>query len=571
MKKKNWSWMVVSLFLAVGLILSCAPAAPSAPTPKSPPPAAKAPAVTPTGPNAKAPSPAPTAPAPMPKPAADQPRSGGILTIGSRHTIPHFDMHQETSAGMQIPLSPAYSVLVRNDSQDEDKVIGDLARSWEVSPDGLAYTFRLQQGVKFHDGKPLAAEDVKFNLDRVIFPPRGVRSPRKELYAAVEKIEAPDPVTVKVTLKYPQASLLQLLAIEKNFIFAPYVVKEKGDMKADILGSGPFKLQSYARDVSLKLQKNPDYYVKGRPYLDGITVFIVTDEMARFAALRTKQVLLIPLVAGPTDMQAKELKTGEPRLMVGSRLTPNMTSLIPNTKVDPWNDLRVRQAVNLALDREAGAKVIRAGSYDPGYGYALPGSPWALPDSEISTLPGFRKPKDPDIAEAKKLLSQAGHPQGFKTTLMTSTSVYAKETAEFAKDQLARIGINATIQVLELAASRDRLFKGTFELAAYADGSSHEEPDLLLNEYYLTGSAKNYGAWSNFTYDQLYAGQSRALDPAKRKELVWEMQRVIHKEAPKMIVTWGKYQALWWSDVKNWSPHKSVKRNHRFEDVWLAP
>lgn len=557
-------WISVSLLTVLGLMLaSCAPTAPPQATPKPAAPTPPTPVAIPS-------TPAPGAPAPTPKPAAEQPRYGGILTRGSRHTIPHLDMHQETSSGIQFVLSSVYSMLVQNDPLNEDKIIGDLAKTWDISPDGLTYTFRLHEGVKFHDGKPMTAQDVKFNLERVIFPPKGMLSPRKELYAAVEKIEAPDPTTVKIILKHPQASFLQLLAIEKNYIFAPHIIKEKGDMKRDVLGTGPFKLLSYTPDVSFKVQKNPDYFVKGRPYLDGMTTYIIVDEMARFAALRTKQVMMIPLVAGPTSVQAKELQKGEPRLVVEARLTPNMTSLIPNTKKEPWDDVRVRQAVNLLMDREAGAKVIRAGSYNPGYGYAVPGSPWALPDNELMAIPGFRKPKEQDLAEAKRLLAEAGYPQGFKTTLMTSTSVYVKETAEFAKDQLAKVGIAATVQVLDLAASRDRLFKGTFDFAAYADGSSHEDPDLLLNEYYLTGSAKNYGGWSSAKFDELYAAQSKALDPAKRKEIVWEMQRLIHKEAPKIVITWGRYQAIWWAEMKNWSPHKSVKRNHKFQDVWLA-
>ncbi|MBI2910149.1 MAG: hypothetical protein HYX92_21110 [Chloroflexi bacterium] len=563
MRKGN-SFVTVGRLAVFGLLLaSCGPATlPSATSKADVSPAIKPPTVSSITPSA--------APEPTPKSATGQPRYGGILIVGSRHAIPHFDMHQETSAGIQIPLSSAYSTLVRNDPLEEDKVIGDLARSWDVSADGLIYTFRLHEGVKFHDGKPLVSEDVKFNLERIIFPPRGMLSPRKELYAAVGKIEAPDPATVKVTLKRPQASFLQLLAIEKNFIFAPHVIKEKGDMKRDVLGTGPFKFAGFDADVAFKLKKNPDYFVRGRPYLDGITIYIILDEMARFAALRTSQVLLLPLVAGPTSAQARELQSSDPKLVAQTRLTPNMTSLIPNAQKEPWSDVRVRRSVNLLMDREAGAKVIRAGSGEPGYGYALPGSPWALPEKDLMALPGFRKPKDQDMAEAKKLIAEAGYPQGFKTTILTSTSMHAKETAEFSRDQLAKGGISATIQVVELAASRDRLFKGNFEVASYADGSSHDEPDLLLNEYYLTGSSKNYGGWSSPKYDELFKTQSITLDPGRRKETIWEMQRVIHQEAPKIVVTWQSYRAIWRDEVQNWTPHRSVKRNHKFQDVWLA-
>lgn len=546
--------MVLSLLLA-----SCAPAAPT-PKPTAAPSKAETPA-------AKSPA-APSAPSPTPKSAA--PRYGGTLIVASRHKIPHFDMHQEVTTGIVLPLAATYNTILQPDPMDETKLIGDLAKSWDVSPDGLMYTIRLNEGVKFHDGKPLTSQDVKFNLDRIAFPPRGMVSSRKALYQAVDKIEAPDPLTVKITLKNPQGSFLQILAFEETFIFASHVIKEKGDMKKDVMGSGPFKLASYMPDVSFKMQKNADYFIKGRPYLDGITTYIVVDEMARFAALRTKQVLMVPLVAGPTGAQARELQKAEPRLVVQERLTPNVTTMVFNTEKEPWSDLRVRQAVNLVIDREAGAKVIRAGDYFPGYGYMLPGSPWALPEKELMAMPGFRKPKDQDIAEAKKLLAEAGHPQGFKTTLLTSTTIHAKEAGEFSKDQLAKIGISADVQIVETTALTDRMFKGTFEVTCFAAAAGLEDPDSLLGEFYLSGSSQNYGRWSNKEFDRLFAAQSSALDVAKRKEIVWEMQRIAHREAPRIIFTWARWRAIWWDELKDWIPGSSVKRNHKFQDVWLS-
>lgn len=492
------------------------------------------------------------------------------MNRGARHPIPHFDAHQETTAGIQFPFSSVYSILVQNQPENEDKIIGDLAKSWDIGSDGLVYTFRLNEGVRFHNGRPLTAEDVKFNLDRIIFPPKGVLSPRKELYQAVTKLEAPDPLTLRVTLKNQQASFLQLLALEENFIFDPDIVKQKGDMKRDVMGTGPFKLQAYVPGVSLKVVKNQDYFVKGRPYLDGITTFIIVDETARFAALRTHQIHMMPLTAGPTAAQAEELMKREPRLVSQARMMPNTTALTFNAQIEPWNDMRVRQAVNLLIDREAAAKVVRAGSYSPGYGYTLPGSPWALPEQEMMSLTGFRKPKDQDVVEAKRLLAEAGHAQGFKTALITSTTIQAKEAAEFTKDQLARLGINAEVQVLEVAVNKERLYRGAFQVTVTADGSPHYDPDVLLGEYFITGSPKNYGAWSNAKVDELYLAQSQALDPAKRKELIWEMQRIIHREAPKIIVTWAKYWGIWWEEMKDWYPQRTVKGGHKFQDVWLA-
>ncbi|MBI2906830.1 MAG: ABC transporter substrate-binding protein [Chloroflexi bacterium] len=548
---------IASCFTFLGFfVASCAPAA--------------LPPASPKGATQVATAAPAAAPAPSTKPAAGQPKYGGVLARGSRHPIPHFDAHQESSGAIQFPLSSVYSILVQNDPRDEDRIIGDLARSWDISPDGLVYAFLLNEGVKFHNGRTLTSQDVKFNLDRVIFPPKGVLSPRKELYQAVVKIDDPEPLTLKITLKNQQASFLQLLALEENFVFAPEVVKQKGDMKQDAVGTGPFKFQSYIPGVSFKVQKNADYFIKGRPYLDGIVTYILVDETARFAALRTKQIQMVPLTAGPTGSQAEELRKREPRLVAEAKLMPNNTGLNFNTKIDPWNDVRVRRAVNLAIDREAAAKVVRAGSYNAGYGYTLPGSVWALPEQELTSMAGFRKPKDQDVAEARRLLAEAGYSDGFKTTLMTSTTIQAKEAAEFSKDQLARLGISGEIQVFEIAVTRERLYRGAFQISVVADASPHLDPDVLLGEYYITDSAKNYGRWSNPKFDELYLAQSMAKEPAKRREIIWEMQRIIHRESPRIIITWTKYWAVWWDEMKDWFPQSSVKGGHKFQDVWLA-
>ncbi|MBI2908224.1 MAG: hypothetical protein HYX92_11305 [Chloroflexi bacterium] len=212
------------------LWLSCAPAAAPASAPK---PAA---AVATEAPQAKS---APSAPTST-KPSAEAPKYGGTMTVALKTATAHFDMLQATSGSQQVPLAPAYNLLIQHNPTDDFKITGDLAKSWEISADGLIYTFPLNEGVKFHNGKLLTAEDVRFNLDRIVNPPKGILSPRKELYRSVDRIEAPDPGTVKITLKQVQASFLTLAALPYNFIADPDIVRQKGDMKRDVVGSGPF-------------------------------------------------------------------------------------------------------------------------------------------------------------------------------------------------------------------------------------------------------------------------------------------------------------------------------------------
>ncbi|MBI2907660.1 MAG: ABC transporter substrate-binding protein [Chloroflexi bacterium] len=556
--------LVVIGLLAVGCAPSGPGAAPSSLTVQS---QAAKPASTPQAETAKA---SPAAPTATVKAAADQPRYGGILTTICRAAIPNFDTHQTATIGGQFPFASAYNLLVQTDPLDESRIIGDLAKSWQTSPDGLTYTFALNEGVRLHNGSTLTAEDIKFNLDRIVFPPKGMISAREELYRSVQKIEAPDALTVKVALKQPQSSFLRLLALPFNFTFAPEVIKEKGDMKRDVVGTGPFKLQSYMDGVMLKMQKNPDYFVKGRPYLDGMTVYIVVDEMARVAALRTRQAVMLPISSELTAAQIESLQKVAAGLVVVKKVQTATTAVVPNVRVKPWDDIRVRKAVNNLLDREAAAKVVRGGAYYPGYGYVQPGSPFGLPEQELMAMPGFRKPRDQDIAEARKLLAEAGFPGGFKTNLIASSSIHVKEAAEFSKTELGKLGIDASVTILETGAFRDRLFKTTFEASVVADTFSDPEPDLVLGEPYLTNSPKNSGKWSSQKFDELYSQQSRTADPARRREVLLEMQRLIHAEAPRFVITWAGRYAAWWPEFKGWMPGTNVYVNNRFQDAWLA-
>ncbi|MBI2907150.1 MAG: ABC transporter substrate-binding protein [Chloroflexi bacterium] len=549
---KRGNPFVAATFLLI-VALGCAPAAaPSGAVPTAA-----------EGPATKAPAPSLT-----PKPAVQQPKYGGTLLLVNKTEPYHFDLHQESSIGVVFPLAPAYSLVIQNDPLDENRMIGDLAKSWEVSADGLTYTFHINEGVKFHDGALLTSRDVKFNIDRIVSPPRGTVSLRKELFRALEKVEATDPATLKIALKYPQASFLQLLALPYNVVFAPSVIEKKGDMKRDVMGTGPFKFSNYVDRISFSVKRNPDYFIKGRPYLDGITVYSIFDGRTRIAAWQTKRVHALPLSADLTPAEATEVKRREPSSTMHARTNPSMMAIIPNTQVKPWGDARVRQAVNLAVDRESGGKMIRGG-YFPGYGYTMPGGKWSLPENELMEMPGFRKSKDQDIAEAKRLLAEAGYPRGFRLRLSTNPQAHNSETAEFGKDQLAKIGITADIDVQDSAALRRTLVEGLFEALAYNDSSAVDDPDVLLGEVFLTGSPKNWGKWSSSKYDALYGEQSKTMDTQKRLELVWEMQRLLHREAPRVIVAWARRFAVMWPEVKGWTPASSHFLNNKFQDVWL--
>ncbi|MFH1486513.1 MAG: ABC transporter substrate-binding protein, partial [Chloroflexota bacterium] len=312
--------IVMAVLASLSLLLaSCAPAAAPAPT-KAPAAApTKAPAAAPTAPAApaatKAPAaartePKPAAPTPTPKPAAEQPKYGGVLNASMRGEPRHFDFQTESSQSNVWPFSPAYSGIVQNDPLNPGNIVPDLAESWTVSSDGSSYTFKLRKGVKWHDGNPLTASDVLLSLERLkkntqVGPGLG----------PVKSMETPDEHTIKVVMSYPSAALLSFLAIGWAGVIPKHIFDKKGHMKDDVVGTGAFKFKRHNRGVVLDLARNAEYFIPGRPYLDGISVYFIADPASASAALRTGRLHFLMEVSTTSAnrlMEAfKEVKLGD--------------------------------------------------------------------------------------------------------------------------------------------------------------------------------------------------------------------------------------------------------------------
>src|SRR3989475_11725177 len=225
---------------------------------------------------------------------AETPRRGGVLLAAIAADAPSLDPHQEQTFATIELVPPLYSTRIQIDPLSYPKIIGDAASEWKIASDGLAYTFKLRPGIRFHDGSPLTAADVKATYDKIVFPPPGVRSVRKNAYTAVERVDAPDPATVVFKLKFPSASLLANLASPWNVIFPKkYLDQDPNYFKTHVVGSGPFKLKSHTRGSTFEGQRNPDYFIKDRPYLDGYKFFISTETSEIRAVL--DEVIGVPL------------------------------------------------------------------------------------------------------------------------------------------------------------------------------------------------------------------------------------------------------------------------------------
>ncbi|MBI2908416.1 MAG: hypothetical protein HYX92_12285 [Chloroflexi bacterium] len=567
-----------SCFTIFGLLLaSCAPAAQPTPTSKAvAPPPATVTAVPPSAPKPAAPTSAATAkpagPMPTAKPAGDQPRYGGTLTVGVGGDPPSLDVHRELTGNTHAITAGAYNGLVKYDPQawPELKLVPGLATSWELSPDGKVYTFRLVRGAKFHDGSILTAEDVKFSFDRIRDPQLGLaRSPRRQQLANVANIDTLDDYTVKMTLKNAQASFLPFIGAFYYAVMPKRVVLEKkGDMTRTVLGSGAFKFKDYTTGVGWELVKNTDYFVPGRPYLDRIKGYIIRDSFTRFAALRTGNFLFWGPFPYMTVSQTKVIQeTLSDRIVVKWEFMPAWYGVLFNVTKPPWSDVRLRQAAGMTFDRK---KMLAAGMEGAGVVgmSAQPPGAWALPEEEMMKVPGYAKP---DLEGAKKLMAEAGFPDGLRSDGLVRADPAQQAIAVLVKDAVAAAGIAIDLNVQEVAVYQDAQFRRVFSTNPGSAGAGHTDPDIILGDYYITGSPNNFSGYSNPYYDELYAKQSRTLDTVERRKIVWEMQRILLKDVPIAIAYWSNIAYAWRKEVRGYTPPSlSHWHAYMYQDIWLA-
>jgi peptide/nickel transport system substrate-binding protein len=504
--------------------------------------------------------------------AADAPRKGGVLLAVIGADPPSLDPHQEsTFANIQL-VAPLYSTLLQIDPYNYPKVIGDVASEWKISPDGLTYTFKIRPGIKFHDGSPLTAADVKATYDKIVFPPQGTRSVRKIHYSAIERVEAPDPQTAVFKLKFPSASLLDNLASPWNVIYPKkYLDKDPNYFMKNVVGSGPFKFKSYTRGATFEGERNPDYFVKDRPYLNGYKFFISPETSVRAAAIRSGRAYIEFRDLPNSEVDAIKKQLGD-KVAVQETSQVGQFGIAMQNTVKPFTDIRVRKALTLGFDRYTAGKVLfpLTGLRDVG-GLMRPGTEWAIPQAELEQIPGFWRDAEKSRTEAKRLLAEAGYPNGFKTVMKNrNVKLPYQDLAVYVIQEWRKIGIEVENRPLETAAwFADGRDTGNFELFLQPTVEFMDDPDQFLNRY-TTGAPANYGRFSDPVLDDLFSRQARTVDPAERKKLVIQLQKKVLEQAYYMPGLWWTRRVVHWAKVKNYVAPPSHYTNQKLQDVWLS-
>jgi peptide/nickel transport system substrate-binding protein len=503
---------------------------------------------------------------------AETPRRGGVLLAVIGADPPSLDPHQEsTFANIQL-VAPLYSTLLQIDPYSYPKIIGDAAAEWKSSPDGLLYTFKLRPGIRFHDGSTMTAADVKATYDKIVFPPEGVLSIRKAAYSAIERIEAPDAATVVFKLKFPSASLLSNLASPWNVIYPKkYLDKDPNYFKTNVVGSGPFKFKGYTRGSTFEGVRNPDYFVKDRPYLEGYKFFISPETSVRAAAIRSGRAYIEFRDLPSAEVDAIKKQLGD-KVAVQETAMTGQWGIAINNSVKPFSDVRVRRALTLGIDRYTASKVLYPLTGLKGVGGLMrPGTEFAISDAELQKLPGFGHDAEKNRAEARRLLTEAGFPNGFKVVLKNrNVKLPYQDFAVFVIQEWRKIGIEAENRPLETAAwFSDMQNTGSFELAVSPTVEYMDDPDMFLGRY-VTGSTQNWGRYSDPRIDDLFSRQARSMDPAERKRLIAEINKLVLDNAYYLTGLWWTRNVVHWTKVRNYVAPPTTFTNQKLQDVWLA-
>lgn len=513
----------------------------------------------------------------LPGEAADGSKRGGILTyMIPADAPPSLDGHRESTYATVHSVAPFYSVLMRvdpADPSDTTRFLCDLCLEIpKPTDDGKTYTFKIRDGVKFQDGSPLTAADVEASWHEIIFPRKGVLSARQNWYSMVDSVESPDPATVIFKLKFATTVFVPALADPYSFIYEKKILDENPHWyEKNVMGSGPFHFINYQIGQSIKGDRNPDYYHKGLPYLDGFIGIYAPKQAVRVDAIRADRAE-IEFRGLPPSARDDLQKT------LGDRITVQQSDwncgnlITPNSSRKPFDDVRVRRALLLAIDQWHGAPALaKIANVKTVGGIVFPGSPLAATKAELQTMAGFWPDIDKSRAEAKRLLHEAGA-DGLKFELLNrNVDQPYKFVGTWLIDQWSKIGVTATQKVVPTGPWFAAMRGGDFEVVVEANCNSIVNP-VLDTQKYLPHNifVDNYGYYSDPVEAEIYQNMLHETDPAKQRVLMRAYERqIVDVEAHEFPMLWWNRIMVYRSEVKGWKIGPSHYINQDLATIWL--
>jgi peptide/nickel transport system substrate-binding protein len=502
-------------------------------------------------------------------------KQGGVLKMYLTTNPPSASLHEETTIEVVQPFAAIYSNLVRFDptkrSHETSTIIPELGESWSWDPTRTRLTFKLRQGVKWHDGKPFTAKDVQCTFHRLNGKEANFfrRNPRDAWYDNLSEVTVNGDHEATFVLKRPQASLLAMLAAGYTGIYPCHV--DAKTMRTAPIGTGPFKFVEFKSNQSIKLERNPDYWDKGKPYLDGIEWRIVTNRSTRVLAFSTGEFdmtrtadITVPLLG---DVKAKA-----PQAICELQPTNVTTHMLVNRDTPPFDNADLRRAMMLAIDRQAFIDILGHGKAFLAVNMqAPPEGKWGMPPEELNKLYSYGDPAK-QRAEAIKIMEKLGYGPNNRLKVKVTTRDFNnfRDPAVILVDQLNKIHFDATLDVVESSQWYNRLFGKGYSVALNLAGAGVDDPDGVLTMGFKCGSPANFTKYCNAEVDKLLEQQSAEADEAKRRALTWQIERIIHDDVVRPIIYHGNQGTCWHPVLKGHvQPVNSIYNSWRFDQVWL--
>jgi peptide/nickel transport system substrate-binding protein len=503
-------------------------------------------------------------------------KSGGILRQYIIDSPASMSIHEETTVVAERPMMGVFNNLVLFDQHVKQNSLGviqpDLAIDWAWDEDGTKLTFHLRQGVKWHDGKPFTAKDVKCTWDLIQGKtPEKLRvNPRKTWYDNLAETVVNGEYEASFVLKRPQPAFLMLLASGMSPVYPCHVSPK--DMRMHPIGTGPFKFVDFKPNEYIKVAKNPDYWKPGLPYLDGIEYTIAKNRSTAILAfvagkyeLTFAGTLTIPLTV---DLQ-KQRPDAVCEMPPGSV----STNLIINRDKPPFDNPELRRAMRLAIDRQSFIDILtdgkgsRAAALQP-----PPGGQWGMPRELLDKLPGYGPDLAANRADARAIMKKLGYGPDKPLTIKVSTRDVPpyRDPAVILIDQLKDIYIDGELEPIDTAQWYPRVQRHDYTVGLNLTGTLVDDPDAMLYENYKCGGVGNYNNYCNKEVDGLIDRQSIEPNQDKRKMLVWEIEKLLVEDDAKPLIFFNRGGICWDPSVKNLTiMANSIYNGWRMEDVWL--
>jgi len=509
-------------------------------------------------------------------PGAHAQKSGGILKMYFQDNPPSASIHEEATTSTVVPFMGIYNNLVVFDQRVPQNSLAsirsDLAESWAWSADGKDLTFKLRDGVKWHDGKPFTSADVKCTWDMLMGKSENKlrKNPRISWYTNVDSVTTNGNLEATFHLKQPQPSLMVLLASGYSPVYPCHV--SAADMRTRPVGTGPFKFVEMKQKEHVRLARNPDYFKKGQPYLDGI----------EFSIVPARSTAILGFVSGRYDMTApyavtipliKDVKAQAPKAICETAAMNNSTNLIVNRDAPPFDNPDIRRALALSIDRKSFIDIINQGEADiGGVMQPAPNGVWGLPKEMYDTVPGYGPDVQKNRAEGREIMKKLGYgpDKMLKLKVSTRNHLLYRDPAVVLISQLKEVYIDGELDLVDTALWFAKVARKDYSVGLNTTGNGVDDPDQTYFEHYACKSERNYTGYCNPEIEKLFPLQSTEPDIEKRKKIVWEIDRRLLEDGARPIIMWNASSTCWQPYVKGFVPMvNSLYNGSRFEDVWL--